>query len=543
MGITINIYISQSVNKNEWEKVYEESLHLAKHFPLANIQKTFIKGIETACLVPIDEQENIYDWYDEKKRIGWCTVGDYETMHTAEAYYMPRDLIKDNEIIPDAGDALLGILPEYMDDDCDDSEYCHVYQLWGDKTQGKPYHMYLLAIACMIESRLGNKAFVYGDITKGQCKKAVELANQYLSTPIHLPNHCDLERLRKRISKLPFSQKKQLTILETFYLGTKDISFGEYIRNNYSADTCYEYWKDKFHDYYIDSIGFNDNLKEYLLWGFSLEKLPDIVNLYDEENNPQYEKFIKKIMDSKLHIKNKNCKEILEIDQDAPKPYGIDTLLSLFAYSGAKNPKIDRYIPIEEIRESLRKGLGKKCNTDLIINEYLIKEAREIDINLSKNNIPSEQELKKLCEQDASEVFQQLIDIRQQTYKENFEKYDISSYEELIYYEKNDTIHPALKDSLIQSFIFYNSLLKEKHFENLKKQSAIQRCKWLVKHNETFLLRDKDWDKIFTDIINSKDSFGRYYPMMRVQLSHVDLVNLVKAIVLNDELYSFCKLL
>ena len=36
--------------------------------------------------------------------------------------------------------------------------------------------MYLLAVCCMVESRLKDKAFVNGDITKGQLRKAVEIA-------------------------------------------------------------------------------------------------------------------------------------------------------------------------------------------------------------------------------------------------------------------------------------------------------------------------------------------------------------------------------
>ena len=37
---------------------------------------------------------------------------------------------------------------------------------------------------CLIEDRLGKKAFVYGNITKGQCQKAVKLANEWLEKPI-----------------------------------------------------------------------------------------------------------------------------------------------------------------------------------------------------------------------------------------------------------------------------------------------------------------------------------------------------------------------
>lgn len=39
MGISIDLGISDSVTKHEWEKVYEETLQLVKAFPLAERRK------------------------------------------------------------------------------------------------------------------------------------------------------------------------------------------------------------------------------------------------------------------------------------------------------------------------------------------------------------------------------------------------------------------------------------------------------------------------------------------------------------------------
>ena len=62
----------------------------------------------------------------------------------------------------------------------------------------------------------------------------------------------------------------------------------------------------------------------------------------------------------------------------------------------------------------------------------------------------------------------------------------------------------------------------------------------LAEHNRFFLIRDKDWEKIFDDIEKQEEAFGRYYPMMRVQLNSDALVHMVTAITLNDELYEYC---
>ena len=86
MGIFLYIGISKSVQKKEWERVYEETLQLVKAFPLADMREVNCRGINTLCLVPTEEYEETYGWNHEKKRTVWRTVGDYETMHIAEDY-------------------------------------------------------------------------------------------------------------------------------------------------------------------------------------------------------------------------------------------------------------------------------------------------------------------------------------------------------------------------------------------------------------------------------------------------------------------------
>lgn len=88
--------------------------------------------------------------------------------------------------------------------------------MWGGKSQGELYHLYLLAIACLIEDRLKHKAFVYGDITYGQCVVAVDMANKYLEKKIVLPDRCVLECLYERISVLEFTERENYRYLFVF---------------------------------------------------------------------------------------------------------------------------------------------------------------------------------------------------------------------------------------------------------------------------------------------------------------------------------------
>lgn len=142
-----------------------------------------------------------------------------------------------------AGDAMMGEVSYCLGWDWNDTRCSHTYSLWDSKTQGEMYHIYLLAIACLIEDRLGEKAFVCGDITQGQCRKAVELANQYLKKPIRIPARCESERLLARIRKLPLTDMEKAAAFEYFYLGIRDMRFGDFERDNLGEVVMQAYWK------------------------------------------------------------------------------------------------------------------------------------------------------------------------------------------------------------------------------------------------------------------------------------------------------------
>lgn len=49
-------------------------------------------------------------------------------------------------------------------------------RVFGDKTQGYPYHFAVLAAAMLIEERFPRDAMVWGDIDDGQAEEAARLA-------------------------------------------------------------------------------------------------------------------------------------------------------------------------------------------------------------------------------------------------------------------------------------------------------------------------------------------------------------------------------
>ena len=399
--------------------------------------------------------------------------------------------------------------------------------------------MYLLAIACLIEARLGEKAFVYGDITRGQCRRAVEMINQHLDTPIDMPARCDIERFFKRVSGLPLGEAEKLQIFIEVFLGTKNADFGEIVRELFSSEACWVYWRDCFKKYSIESYGFESALHKYLLWGFDLGTLCDLVDYDCGEGSSWYEKFIKSIMHTKLYVREKDCTDTLDIDMEEDQPYGVGTQFAQFMFAGARNKKVDRYIPLSEIRKTLCGKLAGKCDVEKIIEDYLNNEKRLQDLDATKEKRTA-QEVDELMESNASLIFNKFVNARTEQMKQVYENYDISDCEDFIFYERGDTILPGLEDALKESYDFYHSLLEEEQYKELLESTPDRRCRWLVEQNRYLLLRDKDWEKIFTDIEENQESFARYYPMVRVYLNSSQLVEMVRGIILNDDLYSYC---
>ena len=60
----------------------------------------------------------------------------------------------------------LAATPEQLDD-----SPVHGRDIFGNKTQGEPFHLAVLAVAMVIETRLPRQAFVFGDFDRQQCER------------------------------------------------------------------------------------------------------------------------------------------------------------------------------------------------------------------------------------------------------------------------------------------------------------------------------------------------------------------------------------
>lgn len=533
MGIFINLYVSNSLTKEEWVSVYEDSLKLIDVFPLAEIAKKSIRGTEIYCLIPT--KERILN--EENSEYGWEASDDYINLRGAESYYLYRDLIEKNKNTNEEHhDALLTVAKEQLSLTTKIDNY-NCFRLFGNKTQGESYHVYLLAIACLVVDRLKDKAFVYGDITRGQCKMAISEANKVLNNHINLPVQCDTERFYARVSNLPLLEIDKIKIFEYFYLGNKDEDFGNELKKYFKEEDCMEFWESSFNSYSISQIGFDRLFQNYILWGFDIEKLCHIIKF---KNNSDYEEFVKSILDAKLHIENKNITKIFELDKEKEALYGISSLISQFLLTPRGNKTIARYIPIEEIRIALKKGIGKNFEVDSYIDKYLEKEKIEMKNKFNNSNDNTEN---KNTTYDSRNDLEKIMTKRINDCEELKIKYNMIAPEQLLFYKSNYTIMPNLETFIKVLLAFTDKMLKEKintqEYKNLIRKDTHALFEYLANiSRRRITLRDKDWEKIYDNINQSNKTFERYYSLLHVDLSNNDVYNLVRALIINDDLYN-----
>ena len=222
-------------------------------------------------------------------------------------------------------------------------------------------------------------------------------------------------------------------------------------------------------------------------------------------------------MKSKLFLKKKDLRDCLEINREEEAPYSIYTLLAQFALAGAKNYSVDRYIPPEEIRETLERFIGGYCDVAGIMADFLKASAKK---------------------EEPATVLNDLMEKKLETLQKQREEYDICGYRELLYYEPGDRIDPEVEERCLKFLKFYKGICEEDCFEQLMKSSAGEKNSFLAFQNVDVFLMEEKWKKIFADVEEHPERFERYYPMVRVQ-GDENTRWIIYAYVTNDALFRY----
>ncbi len=214
MGLSIRITINpDDITAEQWAAVYDESLLLLAKFPAPLMRLVEETRHGQKCYVYTPDIVEGRGTSDEN----WRISGDLVSYQHGETFDLHRKQMREFQ-------------ERRNDDDRDvlwvDEEDLHYptgngFQRFGGKTQGYPYHLAVLAVAILLESRFPQRAFVFGDIERFQVEQMVKWANAVLDTPVVEPVCFDGERLYHRLTALYPDPTQVITRFKALFLGTE----------------------------------------------------------------------------------------------------------------------------------------------------------------------------------------------------------------------------------------------------------------------------------------------------------------------------------
>lgn len=127
----------------------------------------------------------------------WRVVGDRESLQTAECQSIHRDFSRYSSRGDRGAEVVSDIVVAAAAPERDHTG--GPVRVFGDKTQGYPYHLAMLAAAMIIEDHFPRSAMVWGDIDREQSEEANRLAAPILGRDLALPVRVDAPRLIERL--------------------------------------------------------------------------------------------------------------------------------------------------------------------------------------------------------------------------------------------------------------------------------------------------------------------------------------------------------
>ncbi len=195
MGISVSLLLNkESISHADWFRVYEETLEVARGWPVPLLGIGF-RNVAGEQVVAYKRAYEVAKGDEEHQRMGGCSgrfwriVGDGQSRLTFEGVDFPSEYGVAN-VTSCKRDVLLEAV---SDGGCS--------RLFGDKTQGRPYHQFIVAIATLVENRFEGAAFVKGDLDAKGSVSACKCLEDILGEPFQPPVVLDKKRLYARLRR------------------------------------------------------------------------------------------------------------------------------------------------------------------------------------------------------------------------------------------------------------------------------------------------------------------------------------------------------
>lgn len=191
MGVYLSLKIMPGmIEPKLWEETFDESVKLLKAYP-DELMSFNMEKLEEGRRW-IYSRQLLFEKGSEKEY--WNVGGDIKSRESGETFILYRNINQYGglSLRKKTVDGKRDIL-------CEGEDSSLVRIAFNEKTQGRKYHIPLLATAALIEDRIPYHTLVGGDIDFFQSKKAVEWASKMLGREIKIPVQVDAPRIWKRL--------------------------------------------------------------------------------------------------------------------------------------------------------------------------------------------------------------------------------------------------------------------------------------------------------------------------------------------------------
>jgi len=192
MGVRVHLaVVADRVDDAAWRSIYADARRVAAAWTPQPIAAAWRR---------IGAEKVVQYTTDVERPDGLHIVGDAVSLTTAERFVFPSTLVpafsRDRAQSPGDGDVLVAVarsrrgVPTGLG----------WWELFGDKTQGLPYHTLVVALGLLVEHRLPATAVVYGDLSTRDAETARRRLAELLGERVELPVVADPARLRGRLA-------------------------------------------------------------------------------------------------------------------------------------------------------------------------------------------------------------------------------------------------------------------------------------------------------------------------------------------------------
>lgn len=520
MGIFLNLTVSPDrIPEDQWEKTYEEALRIADGSDLLDCVSLERNGCRYAAARKTAER------VFPEEGPGICVCGTMASGPDMEEFFLFRRKPRCCGVgAPDNGADIL--FEDWYPQDPDIPVPTGTCSLWGEKTQGRPGHIPLLAIACLFADRFPEAVNISGDISAGQCRAAARLAGRCLDRPIQTPVTCRAEALLQRLQKSGIPVQKQAAAFFRLYLGRLTPEVGGVLKAFFPWEELYRYFRNLMTPEEGKEADFSRALRDYLL----LELSPvDLLNMLARDTSgPRLplKEILSKLFACRVHIpfEQKNCTDPMGLDAavegDEEEPHEIEAVMGrlFFSMCAGRNSSLPVYLPLDVIRSACRQVFPNE-DTDALIEKLLAEPAEDG----RQERVYGPGALFSQLEKKAEEQW------------ERVGAYDLREPGNLRRWRPGLTIEPHLKDGLLMIMKKIRAFSVKWEYREFLDLDRAERENYFIRRSGPVLIYETVWEHIFGRVMDDRYIY-RFFLLFSVDCSTQKVHDVISSLLANPPL-------